>query len=193
MSKSRFLALVAPCATAAEAAAVVAERRKQHYGARHHCTALVVGPQGAVQRSSDDGEPSGTAGVPMLEVLRRRRVTDVVAVVTRYFGGVLLGAGGLIRAYSGAVGAALDEAVLERLVERAVWEAEADFGRAGRLENAVRAWAAGRDAQVNVDYGAGGVTIQVELPPPQAPAFAAFAAAAGAAARPAGTVTVRRR
>ena len=73
--------------------------------ARHHCTAFILGSNGAIQRSNDDGEPSGTAGAPMLEVLRGRGVSDVVAVVTRWFGGVLLGTGGLIRAYGDAVSA----------------------------------------------------------------------------------------
>ncbi len=88
-----------PVPSVAAADAVVARVRKEHWDARHHCVALVVGPHADQQRSTDDGEPSGTAGIPMLEVLRHRHVTDVVAVVTRYFGGVLLGAGGLVRAY----------------------------------------------------------------------------------------------
>jgi len=100
VKKSRFLALVRPVADVPEADAVVAAVRKKHWDARHHCVALVVGPHAEQQRSTDDGEPSGTAGVPMLEVLRRRDLTDLVVVVTRYFGGVLLGAGGLVRAYS---------------------------------------------------------------------------------------------
>ncbi len=83
--------------------------------ARHHCTAFVLGPDGTTMRSNDDGEPSGTAGAPMLEVLRGRGLTDVVAVVTRWFGGTLLGTGGLIRAYGDAVSLALDGASLVRM------------------------------------------------------------------------------
>jgi uncharacterized YigZ family protein len=89
---------------------LVTSLRKQHWDARHHCSAFVLGPDGALQRSSDDGEPAGTAGAPMLEVLRGAEVSDVVAVVTRWFGGTLLGAGGLVRAYSDSVRAGLAEA-----------------------------------------------------------------------------------
>lgn len=112
---SRFLALVAPVRTEQQARQVIAERRAEHPKARHHCSAFVLGPEPTVQRSNDDGEPSGTAGVPILDVLTGHGLTDVVAVVTRYFGGTLLGAGGLVRAYGGAVSAALDGA---RLVTR---------------------------------------------------------------------------
>lgn len=130
--------------------------------ARHHCTAFVLGPAGEVQRSNDDGEPSGTAGAPMLEVLRGRGVSDVVAVVTRWFGGVLLGTGGLIRAYGDAVGAALDEA---RLVTRALrLQAAVDVGYADgpRVEHALRGHP-GCDV-VSVDYG-DSVTIHVAIEP----------------------------
>jgi uncharacterized YigZ family protein len=171
---------------------VIAGRRKEHYGARHHCSALILGTAGGLQRSNDDGEPSGTAGLPMLEVLRRRAVTDVVAVVTRYFGGVLLGAGGLVRAYSGSVAAALDDAVLLRLVPRTTWALTADFIRGGRLENALRSWCVGRDARVDADYGGDGVVLRVEGPPEIGTDLAAFAAAAGAEAREIGTAVVRR-
>src|SRR5699024_1218857 len=100
---------LARVSTETEARDVVERLRKQYWDARHHCSAFILGPQGQVQRSSDDGEPAGTAGAPMLEVLRGAEVSDVVAVVTRWFGGVLLGTGGLIRAYSDAVRAGLDE------------------------------------------------------------------------------------
>jgi uncharacterized YigZ family protein len=137
--KSRFLCLLAPVATEEAARETVASRRRAHHSARHHCSAFVLGPGGQVQRSSDDGEPAGTAGVPMLEVLRGRGLTDVVAVVTRYFGGVLLGTGGLIRAYGGAVSAAADAApILRRRAMHTVVVA-VDHQRAGRLENELRA------------------------------------------------------
>ncbi len=97
VTKSRFITTVAPVVDVADAERVITEVRKRHWDARHHCTAMVTGVLGDQARSSDDGEPSGTAGVPMLEVLRRRGLTDLVAVVTRYFGGVKLGAGGLVR------------------------------------------------------------------------------------------------
>ncbi|PZR51980.1 YigZ family protein [Xylanimonas oleitrophica] len=141
IKRSRFLAHLAPVTSVEEADAVVARLRKEMWDARHHCVALVVGSHADQQRSSDDGEPSGTAGVPMLEVLRHRAVTDVVAVVTRYFGGILLGAGGLVRAYSSAVSEALD---LARPVHRRVLtEVTVDVAHAdaGRIDNVLRDWA----------------------------------------------------
>lgn len=140
--KSRFLAHLAPVRDVEEADAVVAGVRKERWDARHHCVAMVLGTHADQQRSTDDGEPSGTAGVPMLEVLRHRHLTDVVAVVTRYFGGVLLGAGGLVRAYSGAVAAALDEAQILR--RRVLTEVRLDVPHAdaGRIDNVLREWAA---------------------------------------------------
>jgi len=106
--RSRFLCALAPVTSEEAAREVIAARKKADPAARHHCHAFVLGADGRTQRSSDDGEPAGTAGTPMLEVLRRRELTDTVAVVTRYFGGVLLGAGGLIRAYGQAVSEAVD-------------------------------------------------------------------------------------
>lgn len=139
IKRSRFLCALAPVTSEEAAREFIAGRRRAEPGARHHCHAFVLGPDGRTRRSSDDGEPAGTAGIPMLEVLRRREVTDTVAVVSRYFGGVLLGAGGLIRAYGQSVSDALEVVgVLEhrrlRLVEVAV-----SYDRAGRLENDLRA------------------------------------------------------
>ncbi|WP_402465494.1 IMPACT family protein [Isoptericola aurantiacus] len=158
IKRSRFLAHLAPASDAAAADAVVGRVRTERWDARHHCLAVVLGVQADTQRSSDDGEPTGTAGVPMLEVLRHRRMTDVVAVVSRYFGGVLLGAGGLVRAYSGAVAAALDDAEQDgailarrRLVEVTLDAPHAD---AGRLEHLLRDWAAAHGAVVaHTQYG----------------------------------------
>lgn len=117
----------------------VAELRREHWDARHHCSAFVLGPRSEIQRSSDDGEPAGTAGAPMLEVLRGAGVSDVAAVVSRWFGGTLLGAGGLVRAYGGAVRVALEEAgTLRRslLTELAL---DLDHADAGRVEGDLRA------------------------------------------------------
>ena len=97
IKRSRFLCALARVDSDEAAREFIAERRKLHHEARHHCTAYVL-DEGRAQRSNDDGEPAGTAGAPMLEVLRRNEITGVVAVVSRYFGGVLLGAGGLVRA-----------------------------------------------------------------------------------------------
>ena len=136
--RSRFLCTLERVEREAEARAVVERLRKQHWEARHHCSAFVLGPDAAIERSSDDGEPSGTAGAPMLEVLRGRGVSDVVAVVTRWFGGTLLGAGGLVRAYGDAVRAALDEVgLLERRLLR-VFTIAVPHADAGRLESDLR-------------------------------------------------------
>ncbi|GAA1985510.1 YigZ family protein [Isoptericola halotolerans] len=150
VKRSRFLTYLSPATTEAAVQEAVRDRRALYRDARHHCVASVLGPHGETRRSSDDGEPAGTAGVPMLEVLRHREMTDVVAVVTRYFGGVLLGAGGLVRAYSGAVASALDAAVDARAVLRrqALVEVTVDAPHtdAGRLEHRLREWAAAHGA-----------------------------------------------
>ena len=153
VKKSRFLAHLSPVASVADADTVIARVRKAHWDARHHCVALVVGAHADQQRSTDDGEPSGTAGVPMLEVLRHRQVTDVVAVVTRYFGGVLLGAGGLVRAYSTAVGDALDVARVVRRAVRTAVTVDVPHAQAGRLHGVLQDWAGAHDAVLaGVEY-----------------------------------------
>lgn len=165
IKKSRFITRVEHVSSVDEAEAVIAAVRKQYWDARHNCTALVVGLGGDQQRSSDDGEPSGTAGIPMLEVLRHRGLTDVVAVVTRYFGGVLLGAGGLVRAYSTAVSEALDAATTVRREMRAETVLHAGHREAGRLEHVLRDWCASHRASfLPVDYGAG-ATFTLLVPP----------------------------
>ncbi|MFV2198069.1 YigZ family protein [Nocardiopsis sp. LOL_012] len=158
--KSRFLCALARADDEDAARGFIAERRREHWSAAHNCTAYVLGEDGGVQRSSDDGEPGGTAGVPMLEVLRHRGLTDTVAVVTRYFGGVKLGAGGLIRAYGNAVSAAVDEVgVLERR-RLLVVDVFADYVLGGRLESDLR----GSSLTVrDVAYG-DRVRIEVALP-----------------------------
>jgi uncharacterized YigZ family protein len=120
------------------ARALVADLRKQHWDARHHCSAFVLGPDGSLQRSSDDGEPAGTAGAPMLEVLRGADVSDVVAVVTRWFGGTLLGAGGLVRAYGDSVRTALESVGTLRRSLLHELALEVDHADAGRIESELR-------------------------------------------------------
>ena len=105
--KSRFICVVRPVHSEQEAAAFIEEVKKKYWDARHNCSAFVLGNRQELTRCSDDGEPGGTAGRPMLEVLLGEGLCDVAAVVTRYFGGTLLGTGGLVRAYSGAVKEAL--------------------------------------------------------------------------------------
>lgn len=108
--KSKFTAHISPCESEEKALSYIEAIRKKYYDARHNCTAMIIGANKELVRSSDDGEPSGTAGKPMLEVLTGADITNVVCVVTRYFGGVLLGTGGLVRAYQAAVKDALKEA-----------------------------------------------------------------------------------
>ena len=107
--RSRFIAAVRPVHSEEEALAFIAATKKTYWDARHNCFAYIIGDRGQLKRCSDDGEPQGTAGRPILDVLEGAHLTDVVCVVTRYFGGVLLGTGGLVRAYSGAAGAGLED------------------------------------------------------------------------------------
>ncbi|MEU4981430.1 YigZ family protein [Streptomyces sp. NPDC021969] len=176
INRSRFLCALAPAATEQDAQAFVAGVRKEHADATHNCWAYVIGADAAVQRASDDGEPGGTAGVPMLQMLLRRDMRYVVAVVTRYYGGVKLGAGGLIRAYGGAVGEALDD--LGTLTRRRFRLATVtvDHQRAGKLQNDLRT--AGRAVR-DVRY-AEAVTIEVGLPEADVDTFRAWLADATA-------------
>ncbi|MFC9429629.1 YigZ family protein [Streptomyces sp. NPDC056987] len=172
VNRSRFLCALGPAATEEEAQEFIARVRKEHPTATHHCFAYVLGADASVQRASDDGEPGGTAGAPMLQMLMRREVRYTVAVVTRYYGGVKLGAGGLIRAYGGAVGEALDAlgTRIRRRFRRVT--VTVDHQRAGRLENDLRAM--GR-AVGEVRY-AEAVTIELGLPDAEVDAFRAWLA-----------------
>ncbi|GAA1112137.1 YigZ family protein [Nocardiopsis metallicus] len=165
--KSRFICAMARVDSEEAARAFIAERRKEHWSANHNCTAYVLGEDGGVQRSSDDGEPAGTAGVPMLEVLRHRRITDAVAVVTRYFGGTKLGAGGLIRAYGNSVSAAIEEFGLLERRRLLVVDVFADYVLGGRLESDLR------DSALTVREVAyeDRVRIEVALPEAELPDF----------------------
>lgn len=138
IKRSRFLGQVQRVESEGEARAFIDEVRRRHHDARHHCTAFVIGPDAMLRRSNDDGEPSGTAGAPMLEVLSRRELSDVVVVVTRWFGGTLLGAGGLVRAYGEATAAALDAAGVVRRELRQVMQVVAMPADAGALDNRLR-------------------------------------------------------
>ncbi len=113
--KSRFIATVRKCESEEEATAFIEEMKKKYWDARHNCSAFVLGSRGEVTRCSDDGEPGGTAGRPMLEVLTGEGIRNIAVVVTRYFGGVLLGTGGLVRAYTQAVKEGLKNCTLGRM------------------------------------------------------------------------------
>lgn len=139
VKRSRFLATLARVEDEEQARVVIDRVRREHPDAGHHCTAFALGADGALQRSSDDGEPAGTAGAPMLDVLRGAEVSDTIAVVSRWFGGVLLGAGGLARAYGDSVRAALAQAgTLRRSRVREV-ALTLDHADAARLETELRA------------------------------------------------------
>lgn len=165
VSRSRFRCLLAPVPDEAAARALIDDVRREHWDARHHCSAFVLGPDRMTERTNDDGEPAGTAGAPMLDVLRGAELSDVVAVVTRWFGGVLLGTGGLARAYGDAVRAALAEAeVVDRRL-RSLCRFSVSAAEAGRVENSLRArgfevieasWAAEVTFVVGVSEGSDG-------------------------------------
>lgn len=132
--KSRFIANLFPVKTEEEALEKITEMRKKYYDARHNCFAYIIGENRETERCSDDGEPSGTAGRPMLDVLEGMGVYDVVAVVTRYFGGTLLGTGGLVRAYSGAMKEGLSHCVL--LSQRKGYRLQivTDYNEVGKMQ-----------------------------------------------------------
>ncbi|MFJ2671951.1 YigZ family protein [Streptomyces sp. NPDC087525] len=172
INRSRFICALAPVATEEEAQEFIARVRKEHPTATHNCFAYVIGADASVQRASDDGEPGGTAGAPMLQMLMRREVRYTAAVVTRYYGGVKLGAGGLIRAYGGVVGEALDAVGTLTRQRFRLATVTVDHQRAGRLENDLRA--TGRVVR-DVRY-AEAVTIEIGLPDSEVPAFRAWLA-----------------
>ncbi|MGY0181053.1 YigZ family protein [Lactococcus garvieae] len=134
IKKSRFIYHLKRVYTEEEARAFISEIKKEHHKANHNCSAFTLGERQEIQRSSDDGEPSGTAGVPMLEILKKREITNVCAVVTRYFGGIKLGAGGLIRAYAGSVGHALDQVGLVKFVTQEQLILTLDYGNYDGLQ-----------------------------------------------------------
>ncbi|MFC7216881.1 YigZ family protein [Streptomyces polyrhachis] len=172
VNRSRFICALAPAATEAQAQEFLARIRAEHPSATHNCFAYVIGAGAEVQKAGDDGEPGGTAGLPMLQMLLRRELRYVVAVVTRYFGGTKLGAGGLIRAYGGAVGAALDALGTVTRHRFRLATVTVDHLRAGKVENDLRA--TGRDVR-EVRYGSQ-VVIEVALPEGDIEGFRAWLA-----------------
>lgn len=165
--RSRFLGHLRPAQSEEEARRFIAEMKREHYDARHNCWCYII--RGGAERYSDDGEPQGTAGIPMLEVFRREGVSDFVCVVTRYFGGVLLGAGGLLRAYTRSAKDALDAAgisVVRRWLEA---ELPCSYGAAERLKAEV---AAAGGAVAGTEYGAE-VVIKALIPGELREAFCA--------------------
>lgn len=138
IQKSRFIAYFERAKTEAEAQAFIETIKKKNWNATHNCSAYVIGEHDQIQKANDDGEPSGTAGVPMLEVLKKRGLKDTVVVVTRYFGGIKLGAGGLIRAYGSAVSEGLDAVGIVKRTLVHIVHTEVDYHWLGKVEHALR-------------------------------------------------------
>ncbi|MBF8151961.1 YigZ family protein [Exiguobacterium sp. TBG-PICH-001] len=139
IQKSRFITYLARATTEEQAQTFISELKKKHHDANHNCSAYVIGERNEIQKANDDGEPSGTAGVPMLEVLKKRDLRDTVVVVTRYFGGIKLGGGGLIRAYGSSVSEALNAVGVVERIEHTVVSVNVDYTWLGKLENELRA------------------------------------------------------
>ena len=138
ISKSRFITHVSRAETEEEAIEFIEHIKKLHSSATHNCSCYMIGEHDQIQKANDDGEPSGTAGVPMLEVLKKQGLKDTVVVVTRYFGGIKLGGGGLIRAYGKATTEGIDAAqVVERKLHH-VMKIAIDYTWLGKVENEVR-------------------------------------------------------
>ncbi|MBS4178261.1 YigZ family protein [Lederbergia citrea] len=138
IQKSRFIAHIERAESEEKAQAFIQEIKKKHWNATHNCSAYLIGEHNQIQKANDDGEPSGTAGVPMLEVLKKRDLKDTVVVVTRYFGGIKLGAGGLIRAYGKSTSEGINAVgVVERKL-MAIMHVKADYPWLGKLENELR-------------------------------------------------------
>lgn len=149
--KSRFIAHIEPATTEEEAVEFINKIKKQYFDARHNCYAFVIGDNSELTRCSDDGEPSGTAGRPMLEVLTGEGITNVVAVVTRYFGGTLLGTGGLVRAYQASLKEGLNNTVIIEKFPGIILEITCDYTDVGKLQYHF----AGKGIRVlRSDYGA---------------------------------------
>lgn len=163
--KSRFIGVALPVSTQEEAAEAVAREKAKYYDARHHCYAYRL--RNGFQKYSDDGEPQGTAGLPILDVLERKNITDCIIVVTRYFGGTLLGTGGLVRSYCAAAGEALANAPLLTMQPYLVGELTCDYNQYGRIGPLIPQK---EGIVVGSDFGAA-VTLTFYLPAPQRDSF----------------------
>lgn len=138
IEKSRFIAHISRAETEQEAQAFIQTIKKEHWNATHNCSAYLIGEHDQIQKANDDGEPSGTAGVPILEVLKKKQLKDTVVVVTRYFGGIKLGAGGLIRAYGKATSEGINATgIVERKLMKVI-HIRVDYTWLGKLENELR-------------------------------------------------------
>ncbi|AGX06265.1 hypothetical protein B14911_04479 [Bacillus sp. NRRL B-14911] len=138
IQKSRFIAHISRAESEEEALAFIQEIKKTHWNATHNCSAYLIGEHDHIQKANDDGEPSGTAGVPILEVLKKKQLKDTVAVVTRYFGGIKLGAGGLIRAYGKSASEGINAAGIVTRKLMKILSVKVEYTWLGKLENELR-------------------------------------------------------
>lgn len=161
--KSRFIATIRAVSSEEEASSFINEMKKKYWDARHNCSAYIIGMHQELSRCSDDGEPAQTAGRPMLDVLIKEQLTNVAVVVTRYFGGVLLGTGGLVRAYQSAVHAGLDACCILERQEGSRLSVRTDYNGVGKLQYL---FGQQQIAILSSDYGAD-VTFEVLLPAAQ--------------------------
>ena len=184
--RSLFIASVSPAATAEDADAFVASVRAKYPDATHNCYAYIAGAENPSVRFSDDGEPGGTAGQPMLEVLKKRGLTAVAVVVTRYFGGIKLGAGGLVSAYTDSVATGIDAAGTVSMTERSLVEVRAGYQEFSRADSALIRLGAER---MSADYGEDVRAIYAVKADAEARALACASEATSGAART--TVTGR--
>ena len=182
--RSLFIVSVSPAATAEEADAFVASVRAKYPDATHNCYAYIAGAENPSVRFSDDGEPGGTAGQPMLEVLKKRGLTAVAVVVTRYFGGIKLGAGGLVSAYTDSVVSGIDAAGTVTMTERSLVEVRAGYQEFSRVDSALIRLGAER---MSADYGEDVRAIYAVKADAEARALACASEATSGAARTAVT------
>ena len=164
--RSRFIGYVCPVKTEAEALNLKKKKKKQHWDARHNVYAYVLRDSG-IQRYSDDGEPHGTAGVPVLDIIVKSGITDVVVVVTRYFGGILLGTGGLVRAYTKGASIALKAGNIITMQSCSICSLSCDYTRYGRLSGLIPSFGGVIDS---TDFGAD-VTLNFHIAPENYGAF----------------------
>lgn len=169
INKSRFIGHAVPCADESAALAFISDMRAQYKDATHNCYAYVIGQNKGIMRYSDDGEPGGTAGLPMMEVLKNRDLTNLCVVVTRYFGGILLGAGGLVRAYTQGAVAGINAAREATMYPSQTYLIEIDYSRLGRLEH----WIKDTPYRLDSRDFAAAVTCQITLKSEQESAFRA--------------------
>ncbi len=165
--KSSFIAHIFNVESEEQAAAIIAEARKKYWDARHNCYAYILGDKGEIQRFSDDGEPSGTAGKPILEVLAGNECSNCLCIITRYFGGVLLGTGGLIRAYTSAAKEALADCETGVLVDGVRASLDADYNYVGKIQHLC---IQNNITIVNTQY-ADNVTFEIMMEKQDQPAF----------------------